>query len=324
MRTPHFLTLPLATVALALSACGVDQASNFKEGFPRQSTVAMTPPGSASTAQPLTASPGRQHLGLLGETAMFYRFTHDVTDLVNGGGAAVLTLLEHVVENPPTTATADSAVWGPFTDALSANTWRLTVTRVAGEQYRYALDGRGKTQTDADFRTVLSGTHLSTGHALGTGQFVLDWNVEATLPQHGDNAGRAQYTYSRTAADVPTTVDASFTQVRDSDSGQLVDATYLYASTPGQGGTLDFQMIKDVLGGPALEQFTVRSRWQQTGAGRADVHLTQGDVGPTPASLSECWDANFASQFVTATFDPTQAWGTEAACVFAAAEYARI
>ena len=56
----------------------------------------------------------------------------------------------------------------------------------------------------------------------------------------------------------------------------------------------------------------------------ADVHLSQGDVGPTPASLSECWDPNFASQFITTSFDASMAWGTEAACVFSAAEYARL
>ncbi len=324
MSTPSFAARLLVAVSLVLTACGVDQAASFRDGVPRKSTVAMTVPSRSSTTQPLTGSTTRQHQGLLGQTARFYRFTHDTTDLVNGGGAAVLSLLERIIDSPPTSATATTAVCGPFTDALSANTWRLTVTRVAGEQYAYTLEGRGKTQTDADFRTVLSGTHTSTGHELGSGQFVLDWNVEATLPQHGAEVGRAQYTYSRDAIDVPTTVDAAFTQVRDSDSGQLIDATYLYASTPGQGGTLDFQLVKDVVGGPAPEQFAVRSRWQQTGAGRADVRLTQGDVGPTGASLSECWDANFASQFLVTTFDPTQAWGTEAACVFSTAEYARL
>jgi hypothetical protein len=321
---PPTLRSLLVVGALAVTACGVDQASSFTDGFPRQSTVAMTPPGASSTAQPLTATPGRHHDGLLGETAMFYRFTHDVTDLVNKGAAAVLTLLERITDHPATTVTASAAVWGPFTDPLSANTWRLTITRAQGQTYAYALEGRGKTQTDADFRTVLSGTHTSTGHALGSGEFVLDWNVELTLPQHSGNVGRAHYTYSRTAVGVPTTVASTFTQVRDSDSGQLVDATYAFASTPGQGGTLDFQMIKNVLGGPALEQLGVRSRWLETGAGRADVHLSQGDVGPTPASLSECWDPNFASQFITTSFDPTVAWGTEAACVFSVAEYARL
>ena len=47
-----------------------------------------------------------------------------------------------------------------------------------------------------------------------------------------------------------------------------------------------------------MEDFTIHSRWQETGAGRTDYQLTGGDVarrGIAPVTVSECWDIAFLS-----------------------------
>ena len=107
-----------------------------------------------ATQQPLTGE-GTKRDGLEGETAAFYGFTRGVTVLVNTGVAATLTLVEKIVEYPPTTTTPTSATWGPHTEALSPNTWKMTVTLVEKDVYSYSLVGKGKSEPDSAFRTEL-------------------------------------------------------------------------------------------------------------------------------------------------------------------------
>ena len=130
-----------AVVMLAVCACGLpraDGADEFRNGVPASGAVELKVPG--ATQQPLTGE-GTKRDGLEGDTAAFYGFTRGVTVLVNTGVAATLILVEKITEYPPTTTTATSATWGPHTDALSPNTWRLTVKQLAPSQFSYSLDG---------------------------------------------------------------------------------------------------------------------------------------------------------------------------------------
>jgi len=311
--------LLLAVTLSSAAACGLDPTTeSFKDGFPRAETVALHVPTAAAAGQPLTAE-GVRRDGLEGDPSFFYGVTRAVTLVVNGAVVVELSLLERITDLPPTTLSATSAVWGPYTDALSPNTWRFTVTRRAAGDYAYALEGKGKTEADTAYRTVLEGTHLSAGRAFGHGSFTVHWSTAATLPEHDGNVGTGTFTYARPSATDPLTVDADFNQVQD--GSQLVDLKYRFRQVPGQGGTFEFQIHKDLVIGAALELLTVRSRWLETGAGRADARLAGGDLATT-ATANECWDSTFLSRYFAASFAPAAQWGTTAACSFATAEYA--
>lgn len=302
-----------------LTACGsTDGADAYRNGVPTPSTVSMKLPG--STQQPLEAQSTRRD-GLEGDTALMYGFTRGATVLVNTGVSATLSLVEKIVSYPPTSLTADSATWGPVTDALSPNTWQLTVTRLGADQYRYSLQARAKTEPDSAFRELLTGTHSTTGDKLGAGSFTIDWDQAQTLPEHDANVGIAQLTYSKTSATDDITITAHFTNVHDGETGGLVSATYSYREVPGHGGSLDFTANKNFYAGPALEHLTARSRWQQDGAGRSDARSTGGDLS-APATLNECWDSGFASRYFFTSFSTSTNYGTETKCVFASPEYA--
>ena len=314
----RILPLMLATLA----SCGLDGKTDaFRNGFPRKSTVELKVPTSA-TSQGLSGQSSRQD-GLEGELAEFYTFTRGVTVTVNGGVAATLSLIERISEYPPTSMTTDTAVWGPHTDPLSPNTWRFTVTRRADNDYSYVLEGKAKTAPDADFVAILSGAHVSAGKNLGNGSFLLDWDAAQKLPEHEATVGTAQVSYARPASASTVVVDVDFARVKDGDTGQIVDAKYRFRQTPAQGGSLEFQLNKNFILGSSVELLTVRSRWQETGAGRSDVQLTGGDL-TAPATASECWDANFMSRSFINSFDAQKAWGNSAACTFATAEYASL
>ncbi|MFZ5470719.1 MAG: hypothetical protein ACOZIN_14905 [Myxococcota bacterium] len=319
--------LAVATAVL-MTACGVDRADTFRKGVPQAKDVAVNVP--SSSGQALSS---RQD-GLEGERAGFYTLTRGVTVVINAGTVAVLGLVKAIVNNPPTSVRENTAVWGPHTDALSPNTYKFTVIKNAENDYSYTLEGKGKNAGDDAYVVILSGAHKVAADAAGNpqenygnGTFLLDWDAAATLPEHGKEIGSAEFTYSRLSASADIRIDVEFKQVKDEETGSRVDASYRYLSTPAAGGSFDFKIIKNLDNDPAkpaLEVATIRSRWTQQGAGRADVKAVGGDIPSGGATASECWDENFASRYVNASFAPSLNYGVESVCAFATAEYSSL
>jgi hypothetical protein len=335
----------MTTVVLAGAGCRKAQDDAFRGGVPTREAVVLHLPGApddgggtTSATTTTTGSTTAVHSALLGQQADTYTITRDVTAIVNGGTWAVLTLVRTIVDYPATTVGTDSAVWGPYTDALSANTWRLTVTRTQPHEYTWLLEARGKTESNAAFRTIISGDHTAAVDAnddpiegFGNGTFKIDWDAAATLPTHDTNVGKAAFTYSRLTPTSVVTVDVDFTGIQDQTTKQIFDAVYRYTSTPGQGGSLDYAEDKDnyptpIGTGPTKEHFTIDSRWNQDGAGRCDLVDSGGDLMTTVAHGSECWDASFASVYRNLEYpDMTGNWGVETACTaFPTASYSSL
>ncbi len=320
----------LLSSALLLGACGRGPASEFEAGVPTAENVKIDVPASGS--QGLTAS-GVRAQGQ-GEESELYRMTHGVTGAVNFWTAAVLHLVRDITRHPPTTMTETQAVWGPHTEPLSKITWKLTVNRVGDGVHDYKLEGKDKTKDDSTYVTVLSGTHTTakdatTGEALedyGSGTFTIDWDARAQIPDHNaTEMGKGTFTYSRLAPGSQVTVAVDFQQVRDAESGQRIDVDYGYAANPGEGGTFDFAVLKNMDAQAQLERISIRSRWQETGAGRADVKFSGGDMGAATATINECWDSNFLSRYVLLSATTTEwnlSYGTEANdCAIQGASY---
>jgi hypothetical protein len=341
-RFGGFWVLGTLGAAGALTGCGKVDDSAFTGSVPTKDTVAAVLPGGTTTASgSLTAGDTTTKKGaLLGDVAADYQSTVAVTTIINGAVGAVLDLVKTVISYPATSVDDQTAVWGPHTDPLSANTWRLTVTRLAPHEFQWSFDGRAKTSTaDSDFVTVLSGTHTqaldAAGHPMdgfGSGNFTLDWDAAATLPQHDDNVGQAAFTYSRLDPTATVAVGVTFTQIIDncaacSTKGQIYNALYAYSATPGNGGDLQFGATEDfdqVQGSSLKENLSLHSRWMETGAGRSDIQVSGGDYGAVVNTSSECWDTNFASQYSITSYDPNDPnvdWGSESSCAFPSAAF---
>ena len=300
---------------MAAIGCGRVDDSEFAASVPTRDTVALVvpaPSASAATAR-TSGNVTVRTAALQGQVAKDYQLTAAVVTVVNGATGAILDLIKSVTLYPPTSVSGDTAVWGPFTDPLSANTYRLTVTRTAPHVFDWKLDGRAKTASDDTFVTVLFGEHTraldAAGNPLegfGSGTFTLNWdNADMLLRSTTATSGRWR---SRIHAPArprrsPTTL-ITFTNVLDScdpttcsTHGQIFDAIYMYTSTPGAGGDLQYGANENfVATTAALETLSLHSRWQGDGAGRTDIQLTGGDVSAVPQSASECWDSNFLSQ----------------------------
>ncbi|MES1210633.1 MAG: hypothetical protein ABUS79_32245, partial [Pseudomonadota bacterium] len=324
----------LCGAVVGATGCGKADDGEFNGSVPTSATVALEvpapPPSSAAAASSSNVSV--KGAALQGKLASDYVLTRTVVVVVNTATAAVLDLVKDITDFPPTTVQGDTAVWGPGTDPLSANTYRLTVTKVAPHVFTYKLDGKGKTDPDTAFVTVLSGTHTraldAAGHVekgFGSGDFTLDFDAADTLPQHDDNVGKVAFQYSRLSPTAAVTIDVTFTGVQDhcdpltcKTSGQIFDAVYAYSATPGSGGDLQYADAKNyVPTSSANETLSIHSRWLETGAGRTDMQVTGGDLGVTVNTSSECWDSNFASVYSFASYDPSNPmvdWGAEANC----------
>lgn len=323
----RFIMSTLAAASLVVGGCHLkeeDEADDFRNAIPRKETVEMQVPASAGQALEVES----QTQGLQGQRADFYTLTRLVTVVVNGGAFAVGVLVKLVIAHPPTTLTADSAVWGPWTEALSPNTWKVTVTRVGDHKYQYKFEGKDKNQPDSAYVTILSGTHNASVddsgrpiEGFGHGEFLLDWDAAQNLPEHDNNVGKASYIYERMSLNDTIKINAQFRQVRDGKTGNLVDSDYAFTRLPGTGGTMDFTHVES--GTPTMPggKWAVRSRWQSDGAGRADVKATGGNI--VNATASECWNQSFASSYRRASWAiPQVIYGNEATdCVFTSAEY---
>ncbi|MBX5483762.1 MAG: hypothetical protein IRZ16_18210 [Myxococcaceae bacterium] len=325
--------LSLLAACAVFLACGPGANINFKNGFPRAETVKLEFPSKGASA--LTSNTGTNKDALKGDHSSFYDITRGVTLGVNTGVGFVLGLVKTIADHHPTSTTADTAVWGPYTEDLSPNTWKFTVTAV-GQDYNYKLEGKPKTAGDSAYVTVLSGTHTpaldQNGNAIegfGAGTFTLDWDAAKTLPEHDNNVGKAVVQYSRPDATSDVTITVGFNQVRDDATGNLVDANYTYAKHPGQGGSFEFSTNKnlDEAHSALIEHLTIKSRWNPDGAGRADVKATGGDL-TSEATANECWDSNFNSQYMAASWAPNVPelnYGDEATdCAFPTAEYSNL
>lgn len=312
---------PLIVAALTLmtAGCGLEKADTFRNGYPKSDAVTMKLPGSTGELRG-----DRTRQGLEGDIADTYKLTRGVTYVVNGGGAAVLLLVKTIGEQTPTTVTENKAVWGPHTDSLSPNTYKFTVTKNRDDDFSYALEAKAKKEGDDQFRVILSGSHVSTGKDLGSGTFLLDWDKIATLPEHDDNIGTMEYAYSRKSKESDIKIDAVFKGVLDRDTGKPLDVDYKYLATPGKGGNFEFKMVKDLVKGGELERSSVKSRWEETGAGRSDLKISGGNLPIPEATFSECWDTNFASRYLVASFDANAGWGAASACAFQSPEYSLV
>ena len=316
--------LGLATAALLATACGPD----FQAGVPSKEMVEVQAPG--GNAQALMSSEvgsAKNALSGQGNRADSYVLTRGATSGVNGGTVFVLTLLGAITDHQPTSRDGNTAVWGPYTDSLSPNTWKLTVTHQGGQSYSYALEGKAKDAPDSAFVTVLSGTHNAVSRKVGHGEFLLDWDAAATLPEHDTNIGSALITYGNDGQNGAVAVTARFEGVLDQDTGLRVNANYAYAAVPAVGGAFEFGIRKNAnpQDGTTLENFTIKSRWLTSGAGRADAQVSGGDLGANQATWNECWNTDFNSTFLAVSFDPSVGYGTEATdCAIQGAEYSSL
>ncbi|MBI5548652.1 MAG: hypothetical protein HY901_32625 [Deltaproteobacteria bacterium] len=311
----------LVVTLVALTGCGglVDEADDFRNASPSRQGIDIKVPSSGQALE--SSEVGQTQQALQGDRANTYTITRGATVVVNTGTAAWLKICEAIVSYPPTTLGETEAVWGPWTDALSPNTYKFTVTKVA-TGYDYVLQGKDKTRDDSAYLKLISGHHEPGAAAhQGNGTFKMDWDAAQQLPEHAaDTIGTAEFAYSRNDQ-LDVTVDVQFRQVNDNDHpGQRVDADYAFEQANGGDGAFEFKVTN-----AQSQRWTIKSRWHRDGSGRADVNAYNSPSDTTPmGTINECWGATFLSTYYKESWAGGQTWGEEPSCAFATAEYSTL
>jgi len=292
-------TLAAVTFAASLAACvqQTDAPTSMKDAIPTADQVQIKLPGSAQRAG--------------GTPAEWYVATRNVTRMFNGGASWVLVLVHTIVQFPVTTVNGDVYTWGPWSDALDPAEYKLDVRDVGDGTYEYKLSGRSKTQANSQFEVVIDGkADPRPGELKGSGQFLLDFDAGRRVNpiDAGSERGTVTATYDLAARHLGLDIDSI------DDRGQPVNAEYAYNETADGGGDMTFNVNGNAGGTTAEEKITLRSRWLNTGVGRADARLSGGDLAATVVTASECWDTTFARVYYhdSAMFAPNV--GLETAC----------
>ena len=286
-------TILASLCALPLVACVQqdDSPKNIANALPTGDQVSIRIP--ESTAKLATSRTGLAVApAALGQLSMWYVATLDVTHVFNGGAEFVLGLVHQVVQNPPTTIKGNTFTWGPGSDALQPADYKLDVIAVGDGTFTYQLSARSKIVANADFVTVISGTaDPRKGDGQGNGTFSIDFDAAKQADPTSTGTGSVHAAYDLAKKHLDLTLDST------DALGQPLKGDYTYDQAADGGGQMEFQIVGNVAPGPADETISLRSRWQTTGAGRADARIAGGDLGALTATASECWDTHFLQVF---------------------------
>ena len=317
----RLLALTLVTTIGAAGCLQRGQEDGVREALPQADQLQIKLPGAVVSGTASTASGiSSASAPLLGETAVFYNLTRGVSRELNGGAYFILSLVKLISEYPVTSIQGDTYIWGPWSDALNPAEYRLTARQDGMGAYLWSLEGRQKADAGAAFAAVVSGVAMP-GRLpnRGTGRFHMDFDYSHKLDPLNKGEGQLDVVYDLESE--PASIQMDFAKNATMPGGTTGVATAHYAYSLAADGSGDFQFGVhgdiDKSGTTAWEDSLIRSRWLATGAGRADVKVTSGDLGTRTLIGSECWSVSFVRTFWTDNlgFSPTE--GASSTCAFA-------
>jgi hypothetical protein len=288
----------LAAGLLTLSTVGCHAAySNetllFLKALPRD--LEMEVPDRGDSGQGLRAAQFGQH------PAKFHAEAVAQATGINRQIEEIFQMIDHIVDNVDLSVDEDDVrVWGPFPveDVLLA----LHVERVrtatiatfvqdgraveADEWYRYTLSAA---RDEGDWNGLLGGVSVPVeGTPYGTGLMWLDMRALG----ESEEPLVIAVPYDTRAGELA--IDVAF----DADHVPMMfehDAVWLFRrNVEGDVGFgLSFRQNLEDTSEETLEDFRIGVRWHADLAGRADVRIDGGDLGPAFLRASECWDRRF-------------------------------
>jgi hypothetical protein len=291
---------------LSLAACTAGPGSDYGDVLP-DDRLLITLPSDQGAAR-----------SAAGERSEYYTLTADVTHDINTLIGDVLAGIGGITEFEPTwlDENADTALWGPWED--DGVNGRLWIQRHDDGSHTWALDAKSSADGDDAYLPVFAGEVHAGGDSLSSsGRFAIDFSaIYAVNPTGDDIQGGFYVEYGIDGAVVNST--AVFEDFAE-DGGPAADAAYVYAQDEA-GGSMDLAIVADATGNTVPETHLVRTRWQSDGQGRADVYLTDGDLGPLVYTATECWADDQSVVFFEENYGLTTS-GDLGMCVFGEPEW---
>jgi hypothetical protein len=253
----------------------------------------------------------------IGQLAPWYGVTRGVTLTLNGGTAWVLVLVHLIVQQPPTSVRENTATWGPGSDPLDPANYRLDVTNLGNGTYDWELSADSKSEPGETWEVLIAGNAAPGARdGEGSGDFSIDFDaIRRVDPFSGEDArGVVSVNYDLDRRHL----DMAISTVEDrAGTPTPVFYDYTYDEAADRSGNMTFAIHADSDdAGTLAEDAELRSRWKATGAGRADLRLSGGDLQGLQVSAVECWDTAFRRVYYTDSvqWQPTE--GNAADCAY--------
>ncbi len=300
-------TLTLSALILSLAACG-SANSDYASVLPDDRLLVDMP-----------ADFGGQARTALGDRAEYWQMTADVTTDVNTFIGEVLGGVEEITSFEPTwTDNRSRALWGPWEDGDTNG--RLWVEQQASGDYVWAVEAKLTSEGEDAWTAVIAGeVDAGSDEITSSGRFALDFAAFSRFDPDQDTKGEFYVDYSVDGEVVDA--EAAFVDYQEgTDPGG--DAVYVYGQDGTGAGMMDLAVLADAEGTPSAdpELHIVRTRWNADGEGRADVYMTEGDLGPLVYQATECWGTDASVTYYEDNYEFTRN-GDESACVFAEPDF---
>ena len=231
----------------------------------------------------------------------------EVSTTVNGVLLQLLASIDYVRTLRPTERTPDGRRWGPYpyTDDVDIEVWN---NRSGAGRFDWGADAVSSTRT----LTYLFGTHYA-GDSVAAGDGEFSWLLGDSAEMLGGSAtGELIVDYDNRDG-----IDLLVDIVGVSDGfGPPLTARYAFRLVEGEK---DFQYTyqADVVGTDGvLEDLAIRSRWDGSVGGRADVLVSGGTLEADVERWTQCWDDAPALTYEGDERGWFPSTGDESACVY--------
>ncbi|HUU00722.1 MAG TPA: hypothetical protein VM425_04700 [Myxococcota bacterium] len=336
----------LMAMAAALAGCGdysneyLQQDLEFLYSVPAKSTLEIRVAASEKrhvelfeTSSGLTSRTD----AVLGDPATWYAYTVSFSGEVNSQVFNFLDMIDLITSFPPTARDTDIRMWGPWPSSDSPHTdWRFVMSRRRQPGvYDFSLQVNAAAKRDTPgyvdgWQDCLSGSVSPSQQCFrrGTGNLKVDvWacnQYENTAEQGSasiifDTAPDSSNPDGKTHLSIQFTNFISKDMYEDDPDPQPVNALYTYNEEGDFSGLFDFAALTDLDAGenpdrPALEQVTVKVRWNSGGAGRADSRWSGGDLGAAVIDIHECWNEDKNRVYYEDSYNMAPTEGNPADC----------
>ena len=273
---------------LLLAGCGGNWSNSdlaFSNALQRRDDLRSKLP--SSTLQPLEGV-GTRHDGLVvGEPSGAWAQTRKASTDYNGLLDLILGVVDQVRLAPPSSRTASSRTWGPFSDSNNVGREvQVVISLVDEANFEWSIESRA---SNGDFIKVLTGNFKATDTARrGVGSFVVHVKDFRDVIKVDDTLKQLDQIDVGYVTDMfPHRVEMLFTVKPGSTLGI---SSLGYTSRAQEDGSGAMRFVYG-LAGPEVPELELNAAWKPTGEGKAIGLATKGTSAG--ATVTECWGRSF-------------------------------
>jgi len=245
-------------------------------------------------------------LAKVGETSQYYLVTRKCMHELNFGLNSMLSIIEEVLELPPTETTAETRIWQAEQPLSGMDSFvpRFRMNRLDASSFYYMYEWRPKDEPEGWIK-IWWGEIVPDESAIHRvkGEMHFDFDTAAEIDSSISERGMLDIEFdTRTTNGRSIKVSLTdFTSQTDDDSP--ASGTYGFSETPELEGSFSFDIESNwAPESYEYENLAVETRWQSDGTGQSQVVITGDGIdidhsGLEMIEVRECWNGSFKETY---------------------------